>query len=67
MLGKTRLSKKLWLKPIQEKALLMGADIVNRLSQNGSNTHTGSRVNSSDVVTSVVPTTTSPTLKLEWG
>ena len=29
-------------------AKLMGADLVSQLSQNGSNTRTGSRVNSSD-------------------
>ena len=45
---------------------MMGANLVSRLSQNGSNTRTGSRVYSSDVVTDVVPATTSPTLKLEW-
>ena len=34
---------------------------------NGSDTRAGSRINSSNVVTDVVPTTTSPTPKLEWG
>ena len=34
---------------------------------NGSNTCVGSRVDSSNVDTSVVSATTSPTPKLEWG
>ena len=46
-------------------AKLMGADLVSQLSQNGSNTRTGGRVNSSNEVTGVVLATTSLTLKLE--